>query len=149
MSAMNGMSEEQREVLAAVARMEESPSGPVDEYTTARAAGILATDLSGQEYVHSPERERIRSIFADLEDRGLLRVERSGYWRPRTSLAGRRAVQRPVSASTAVTTRTRVVGFPPPTAVPGERGAVPDLQAPPPAFADVERQGRGWPAWWP
>ena len=74
MSAMNGMSEEQRAVLAAVARMEANRGGPIDEYTTARAAGILATDLSGQEYVQSPERERIRAIFDDLEERGLLQI---------------------------------------------------------------------------
>ncbi|HEX5503882.1 MAG TPA: hypothetical protein VFW96_14755, partial [Thermomicrobiales bacterium] len=86
------MSEEERAVLAAVARMEEAHGGPIDEYTVARGAGVLGSDLSGQEYVLRPERERIRQIFDALESQGMLRVDRTGYWRPRTTLAGRRAL---------------------------------------------------------
>jgi hypothetical protein len=130
------MNEEQRAVLEAVARLEESRGGPIDEYSVARAAGILTTDLSGQEYLLSQEREQIRRAFDELEESGMLRVDRTGYWRPRTTLAGRRALQSPQA--------------PPPVV---GRGAVPRDDVPPAdrAGAADERRGaaRAWPAWWP
>lgn len=132
------MNEEQRTVLAAVARLEESRSGPIDEYTVARGSGILGAELSGQEWTQSAERDRIRQVLDELEERGLLRVERDGYWRPRTALAGRRALQEPDAP-----------------ARPAPRGAVPaggviargDHE--PPADTPAARGTRGWPAWWP
>ena len=130
------MNEEQRAVLEAVARLEESRGGPIDEYSVARAAGILTTDLSGQEYILSQEREQIRRSFDELEELGMLRLDRTGYWRPRTTLAGRRTLQSPQE--------------PPPLVA---RGAVPRDDVPPAdrAGAADERRGarRDWPAWWP
>ena len=92
------MNEEQRAVLAAIQRMEGNPGTLIDEYTVARAAGILTTDLSGNEYLHAAGRDQIRRILDDLEVLGLVRLDREGYWRPRTTLSGRRALQRPLVA---------------------------------------------------
>lgn len=132
------MSEEERAVLAAVARMEEAHGGPIDEYTVARTAGILDSDMSGQEYVLRPERERIRQIFDALENQGMLRIDRSGYWRPRTTLAGRRALQAPPPPT--IRRPAAIAPAPAGGAIPAaadEGEAAPP--APPPA----------WPAWWP
>lgn len=125
------MNDEQYAVLTAVARLEEHRGGPVDEYTVARAAGILATDLSGSDYAQSQERSTIRQIFDELDEAGLLRVERTGYWRPRTSLAGRRALESPPAV--------------PPLARPRLEATTP-LPA-----VDVEAReaSSGWPVWWP
>lgn len=140
------MNEEQKAVLAAVARLEQTRSGPIDEYTVARAAGILNGELDGPAYVQSLERARIRQIFDELDERGLLRLERGGYWRPRTSLAGRRALEAPARVGvTATATRTVIV--------PAGGGAVPD-----PRLRDREDDlderevapaARAWPTWWP
>ena len=89
------MNEEQRAVLAAIGRMEQGSGTLVDEYTVAREAGIVRGELSGQEYVHSQERVQIRRLLEELEDGGMVRLSREGYWRPRTTLAGRRATQDP------------------------------------------------------
>src|SRR5207248_81454 len=80
------------------ARLEESRGGPIDEYTVARASGLLDTDLPGQDWMLRPEREAIRRLFDELEQQGMLRLDRTGYWRPRTTLAGRRALQTPSGA---------------------------------------------------
>jgi hypothetical protein len=125
------MNEEQRAVLAAVARLEESRSGPIDEYTVARASGLLDTDLSGQDWMLRPEREAIRRLFDELEEQGMLRLDRTGYWRPRTTLAGRRALQTPSAAP-----------FP-------HRGAVPVEDESPLPDESVRGEARTWPAWWP
>lgn len=140
------MNEEQRAVLTAVTRMEESRGGPVDEYTVARAAGVLATDLPGPEYVERPERERIRRLFDELEQEGMLRVERSGYWRPRTTLAGRRFVQHPDGPPTGRTTRTRTVVYPAGSAVAVDSAPVGDDEVREPRARGAQR---AWPTWWP
>lgn len=145
------MNEEQRAVLAAIARMEESPGTLIDEYTVARSVGILATELAGHEYVQSAGRERIHRALDDLEALGLLRLDREGFWRPRTTLAGRRALQRPLVALPPV--RPSLV----PQTGPGQpepgRGAIPPPPPPgqPGTPEDVVpgEQARGWPAWWP
>src|SRR5207237_1828467 len=125
------MNEEQRAVLAAVARLEESRGGPIDEYTVARASGLLDTDLPGQDWMLRPEREAIRRLFDELEQQGMLRLDRTGYWRPRTTLAGRRALQTPSAAP-----------FP-------HRGAVPVEDESLLASEPVRGEARAWPAWWP
>src|SRR6476646_10449346 len=89
------MNEEQRAVLAAVGRMEQGNGGLIDEYTVAREVGIVRDELSSQEYVHSPARTQVRRLFEELELGGMIRLSREGYWRPRTTLAGRRAWQNP------------------------------------------------------
>lgn len=134
------MNEEQRAVLEAIGRLEQSRGGPIDEYTVARSAGILESDLSGQEYAQSAARERIRELFEELEESGMLRLERGGYWRPRTTLAGRRTLQGvpPIAAARART-------FPEP-----QEDEV-TVVAPTGALAGARPGGarRVWPAWWP
>ena len=87
------MNDEQRAILAAIARMEGQAGSLVDEYTVARSANILTADLTGQEYVAAPGREVVRRHFGELEAAGLIRVDRDGFWRPRTTLARRRVLQ--------------------------------------------------------
>lgn len=146
------MNEEQRAVLAAIARMEESPGTLIDEYTVARAVGILATDLSGHEYVQSAGRERIHRALDEIEALGLVRLDREGFWRPRTTLAGRRALQRPLVALPPV--RPSLVPQGDTGRADTSRGALPPATPPQeepaaPAPAIPERGSRGWPAWWP
>lgn len=128
------MNEEQRVVLATVQRLEERRGGPIDEYSVARSAGILITEISGQEYSSSEERQRIRRLFDELEELGFIRLDRTGYWRPRTTLLGRRELTSPRRRS-------------PATAV-----------AVAPSRGDSEEEGRDeqnhepaatWPVWWP
>ena len=136
------MNEEQRAVLAAIHRMEGNPGTLIDEYTVARSAGILTGDLTGNEYLQAPGREQIRHTLDELETLGLLRLDREGYWRPRTTLSGRRALQRPLVALPP--NRPRLVPIPgaEPTATPAAGGELPAEPAVEP--------GRGrWPAWWP
>ena len=139
------MNEEQRAVLAAIHRMEESPGTLIDEYTVARAAGILPTELNGHEYLQSAVRAQIHRLLDELEVLGLVRLDREGYWRPRTTLSGRRSLQRPlvalppqrptlVPASDPTTTAAASAGM----------GDADDELAP----AAAARRGR-WPAWWP
>jgi len=139
------MNEEQRAVLAAIHRMEESPGTLIDEYTVARAAGILPTELNGHEYLQSAVRAQIHHLLDELDVLGLVRLDREGYWRPRTTLSGRRSLQRPLVALP--TQRPTLVP-------PGGDG---DAAPAPLAAADFEdgtvntapaRRGR-WPAWWP
>jgi hypothetical protein len=152
----DAMNEEQRAVLETVARMEQHPSGSIDEYTVARATGVLARDLSGQDWLHAAERDHIRRIFDSLEDEGLLRVDRTGYWRPRTSLAGRRIVQGLPAAV--------VPHYNPPAAAWGEEseagsrplrpaqtgGAEPEDRPTRLRYPEKPRAAdRAWPAWWP
>jgi hypothetical protein len=139
------MNEEQRAVLAAIHRMEESPGTLIDEYTVARAAGILPTELNGHEYLQSAVRAQIHQLFDELDVLGLIRLDREGYWRPRTTLSGRRSLQRPL------------VALPPqrPTLVPAtvdESAASASAAAT--GFGEggdelpVARSSR-WPTWWP
>ena len=72
------MNDDQRAVLAAIARMEGRPGTLIDEYTVARDAGILTTDLAGHEYVASPGRETVRRHFAALEEAGLIATAKDG-----------------------------------------------------------------------
>jgi len=139
------MNEEQRAVLAAIHRMEESPGILIDEYTVARAAGILPTELNGHEYLQSAVRAQIHHLLDELEVLGLVRLDREGYWRPRTTLSGRRSLQRPLVALP--TQRPTLVpsgseagtASAPPTADDFDAGA---------ATVATARRGR-WPAWWP
>src|SRR4051812_26319161 len=123
------MNEEQRAVLAAIARMEESPGTLIDEYTVARAVGILPAELAGHEYVQSAGREQIHRALNDLEGLGLLRLDREGFWRPRTTLTGRRALQRPLVALPPV--RPSLVPQGGATQPDLGRGAVPTVPPPP------------------
>lgn len=144
------MNEEQRTVLEAVARLEENRGGPVDEYTVARDIGILGSELSGQDYAQSAEREQIRRLFDELEEMGMVRLDRSGYWRPRTTLAGRRAVQGVTTIG--APTATRTVVFPRQQQV---ATTTVETVATPVAHDDGAIEGnrggatRVWPAWWP
>lgn len=145
------MNEEQRTVLAAVARLEEHRSGPVDEYTVARGAGILGGEMDGQTYAQSAERERIRRILDELDEQGLIRLERTGYWRPRTSLAGRRALtgEGPIRGATFTPARA-TAAMPRGGAVPLSRDEQDDeLLLPRQPEEEEERDERAWPAWWP
>ncbi|MGN6810671.1 MAG: hypothetical protein ACTHMP_07335 [Thermomicrobiales bacterium] len=149
------MNEEQRAVLETVARMEQHPSGSVDEYTVARASGVLARDLSGQDWLHAAERDHIRRIFDNLEDEGLLRIDRTGYWRPRTSLAGRRIVQG-LPAAVVPHYNPSATWHDEPAAearpIRPARTEETDLEEPPTRlrYGEKPRPGdRGWPAWWP
>lgn len=150
------MNEEQRAVLETVARMEQHPSGSIDEYTVARATGVLARDLSGQDWLHAAERDHIRRIFDSLEDEGLLRIDRTGYWRPRTSLAGRRIVQGLPAAV--------VPHYNPPAVAWGEESGAAARPLHPAQAGESEPEERPtrlrypeksratdstWPAWWP
>lgn len=156
------MNEEQRAVLAAVGRMEQGSGTLIDEYTVAREAGVIRGELPSQEYAHSQERAQIRQLLEELERGGMIRVSREGYWRPRTTLAGRRSWQDPGASLLP----SAVVAAPePPTGRPGATH-IPDIfgdddELPPePRWAsqrpapehDPEREGgttRTWPAWWP
>lgn len=142
------MNEEQRAVLAAIHRMEASPGTLIDEYTVARAADILPGDLTGNEYQHAAGRAQIHQLLDELEGLGLIRMEREGYWRPRTTLSGRRALQRPLVALPP--NRPRLVPNPDAdssaaataaSTAPIEQG----VSVPPRADTDRDR----WPAWWP
>jgi hypothetical protein len=139
------MNEEQRAVLAAIHRMEESPGTLIDEYTVARATGILPTELNGHEYLQSAVRAQIHHLLDELDVLGLVRLDREGYWRPRTTLSGRRSLQRPLVALPAQR----------PAIVPhgGDRDAAPAPAGTAGSDADATsaapaRNGR-WPAWWP
>lgn len=139
------MNEEQRAVLAAIHRMEESPGTLIDEYTVARAAGILPTELNGHEYLQSAVRAQIHHLMDELEALGLVRLDREGYWRPRTTLSGRRSLQRPLVALPSQR----------PTLVPsGSAAETASTALPADDFGDgtsiapSARRGR-WPAWWP
>jgi len=139
------MNEEQRAVLAAIHRMEESPGTLIDEYTVARATGILPTELNGHEYLQSAVRAQIQHILDELDVLGLVRLDREGYWRPRTTLSGRRSLQRPLVALP--TQRPTLV----PPGGPGETLAAPTSAAhadDAAVAAAPVRRGR-WPAWWP
>ncbi len=139
------MNEEQRAVLAAIHRMEESPGTLIDEYTVARATGILPTELNGHEYLQSAVRAQIQHILDELDVLGLVRLDREGYWRPRTTLSGRRSLQRPLVALP--TQRPTLV----PPGGPGETLAAPTSAAHADGAAVAAapvRRGR-WPAWWP
>jgi hypothetical protein len=144
------MNEEQRAVLAAIHRMEGNPGTLIDEYTVARSAGVLARDLTGNEYLHAPGREQIRHTLDELETLGLVRLDREGYWRPRTTLSGRRALERPLVALP--TNRPRLVPTPgaESAATPGvgaAEGPTADTAATNAAEREADR-GR-WPVWWP
>ncbi len=136
------MNEEQRAVLAAIHSMEESPGTLIDEYTVARAAGILPTELNGHEYLQSAVRAQIHHLLDELDVLGLVRLDREGYWRPRTTLSGRRSLQRPL------------VALPPqrPTLVPlsddADAASAPLTADEGVANTATARRGR-WPAWWP
>lgn len=137
------MNEEQRAVLTAIHRMEGNPGTLIDEYTVARAAGLLPGDLTGNEYLHDPGRERIRQIFDNLDQDGLIRLDREGYWRPRTTLSGRRVLQHPPTAAPS----------PRPSSAPAAAVADAGAQLPPAEYAPGEVAARpnqgGWPSWWP
>jgi len=137
------MNEEQRAVLAAIHRMEGNPGTLIDEYTVARSADIVTTDLTGNEYLQSAGREQIRHILDELEVLGLIRLDREGYWCPRTTLSGRRALQRPFVALPS--TRPRLVPAADPT---DSRQADTEAVLPIPAERAATDRGR-WPAWWP
>lgn len=137
------MNDEQRAVLAAIHRMEESPGTLIDEYTVARAAGILPTDLNGHEYIQSAVRAQIHHILDELDVLGLVRLDREGYWRPRTTLSGRRSLQRPLVALP--TQRPTLV---PPSADSAEGAAVDDDYSAGRGAAPSARSKR-WPGWWP
>lgn len=140
------MNEEQRAVLAAIHRMEGNPGTLIDEYTVARAADILPADLSGNEYLQAAGRERIRRALEELETLGLVRLDREGYWRPRTTLSGRRALQRPLVALPP--NRPRLV--PTPDAADSGRAVSGAPLAAGAASAGSATAVRGrWPAWWP
>lgn len=139
------MNEEQRAVLAAIHRMEGKPGTLIDEYTVARAADIVTTDLTGNEYLQAVGRERIRHLLDELEMLGLIRLDREGYWRPRTTLSGRRSLQRPLVALPS--TRPR----PTPSAdtdLDASRQADTEVALPLPTERVDASRGR-WPAWWP
>lgn len=141
------MNEEQRAVLAAIHRMEESPGTLIDEYTVARAAGILPTDLNGHEYVQSSVRAQIHHLLDELDVLGLLRLDREGYWRPRTTLSGRRSLQRPLMAlPTQRPTLVPPSGSAAAAAAAGVDAAARSGDAP--AAVSTNRSGR-WPGWWP
>ncbi|HEY8600528.1 MAG TPA: hypothetical protein VIL85_18980 [Thermomicrobiales bacterium] len=139
------MNEEQRAVLAAIHRMEGNPGTLIDEYTVARSADIVTTDLTGNEYLQSSARERIRHTLDELEVLGLIRLDREGYWRPRTTLSGRRSLQRPLVALPS--TRPRPIPPADPELV-ASRQADTEVALPPPTEQAINERGR-WPAWWP
>ncbi|MFN8537941.1 MAG: hypothetical protein U0232_10765 [Thermomicrobiales bacterium] len=161
------MNEEQRAVLAAVGRMEQGSGTLIDEYTVAKEVGVVRGDIPSQEYVHSQERAQIRQLLEELERGGMIRVSREGYWRPRTTLVGRRAWQDPHASLLP----TAVVMPPQPPPLSGRGGSAPipgifgdddDDDEPPqprwasqrqPREAEPEReeapQQRAWPTWWP
>jgi hypothetical protein len=159
------MNDEQRAVLAAVGRMEQGSGTLIDEYTVAKEVGVVQGDLPSQEYVHSQERARIRQLLEELEGGGMIRVSREGYWRPRTTLAGRRAWQDPHAS---LLPKSVVTPPQPPqpirrdgaAPIPGIFGDDDDDEAPQPRWAtsrdtrepeqepSAEAQ-RAWPAWWP
>lgn len=128
------MNEEQRAVLATIHRLEERRGGTIDEYSVARGAGILETELSGSDYVAGPQRQQIRQLFGELESLGFIRLDRTGYWRPRTTLLGRRELTSP---------RRR----------PAPTPAAPVLDRDEPARDTTERETvepvSAWPVWWP
>jgi hypothetical protein len=137
------MNEEQRAVLAAIHRMEGNPGTLIDEYTVARSADIVTTDLTGNEYLQAAGRERIRHILDELEVLGLIRLDREGYWRPRTTLSGRRSLQRPLVALPSA--RPRLVPADEPT---DSRQADTEVAIPIQSERPTAERGR-WPAWWP
>lgn len=139
------MNEEQRAILAAIHRMEGNPGTLIDEYTVARSADIVATDLTGNEYLQSAGRERIRHALDELEVLGLIRLDREGYWRPRTTLSGRRSLQRPLVALPS--TRTRP-GPSADTDLADSRQAETEVAVPVPTARASADRGR-WPTWWP
>jgi hypothetical protein len=139
------MNEEQRAVLAAIHRMEGNPGTLIDEYTVARSADIVTSDLTDNEYLQSAGRERIRHILDELEVLGLIRLDREGYWRPRTTLSGRRSLQRPLVALPS--TRTRLVPSDS-TDLANSRQADTEVALPLPTERASAERGR-WPAWWP
>ncbi len=139
------MNEEQRAVLAAIHRMEGNPGTLIDEYTVARSADIVTTDLTGNEYLQAAGRERIRHTLDELEVLGLIRLDREGYWRPRTTLSGRRALQRPLVALPS--TRPRLVPSDD-TDLADSRQADTEAALPLPTERAASDRGR-WPAWWP
>ena len=59
------MNEEQRAVLAAIARMEESPGTLIDEYTVARAVGILARLQDSSDPQDAVTKAYIRALSGD------------------------------------------------------------------------------------
>lgn len=163
------MNEEQRAVLAAVGRMEQGNGTLIDEYTVAREAGVVRGDIPSQEYVHSQERAEIRRLLEELERGGMIRVSREGYWRPRTTLVGRRAWQDPEASLL-----PPAVVMPPqsaplsgrggPAPIPGIFGDDDDDEPPQPRWASHRDAGRDsddpaperaanapkvWPGWWP
>ncbi len=148
------MNEEQRAVLGAVGRMEQGNGGLIDEYTVAREAGIVRGDLASQDYVHSQARTQIRRLFEELELGGMIRLSREGYWRPRTTLAGRRSWQDPEAALLPPTVMD--LGVPSPAR--GAAAPIPDIfgdDDEPPSVAQGPRAEpdddapQGWPSWWP
>lgn len=156
------MNEEQRAVLAAIGRMEQAGGTLVDEYTVAQATGIVQGELAGPDYAHSRERGQIRRLLEELEAGGMLRLSREGYWRPRTTLAGRRAWQNP--GATLLPPGVVATAPPPPgrgaTTIPdifgddGDEGedlppARPDRQPVAGGTGPEEAPAGGWPAWWP
>lgn len=151
------MNEEQRAVLAAIGQMEQTTGALVDEFTVGRAAGIVKDDLSSQEYVHSPARAQIRRLFDELADGGMIRVSQEGYWRPRTTLAGRRALQHPDATLLPPTIATPIPDFGDRTR--GGAQQIPDIFGDedgdlPPGLTtqqprEEQREPGGWPGWWP
>lgn len=139
------MNEEQRAVLAAIHRMEGNPGTLIDEYTVARAADIVTTDLTGNEYLQAAGRDRIRHTLDELEVLGLIRLDREGYWRPRTTLSGRRSLQRPLVALPS--TRPRSVPSAD-TDLDASRQADTEVALPLPTGRAATERGR-WPTWWP
>jgi hypothetical protein len=157
------MNEEQRAVLAAVGRMEQGSGTLIDEYTVAKEAGVVRGDLPSQEYVHSQERAQIRHLLEELERGGMIRLSREGYWRPRTTLVGRRAWQDPHASLLPPTVVT------PPEPQPTRRGGaapIPDIfgdddepreprwatqrtDRDPETEPEEQPRRRAWPAWWP
>ncbi len=153
------MNEEQRAVLAAVGRMEQGNGALIDEYTVAREAGIVRGDLPSQEYVHSQARTQIRRLLEELELGGMIRLSREGYWRPRTTLAGRRAWQNPEAAllpPAVVSAGAPPLGRTAPAPIPSIFGDDDDdLPGPTPRSAPRQQAEQdddappGWPGWWP
>lgn len=147
------MNEEQRAVLAAVGRMEQGNGTLIDEFTVAREVGIVRGDLPSQEYVHAQARTQIRRFLEELELGGMIRLSREGYWRPRTTLAGRRAWQNPEAALLPPAVVTAGLPTPGRAAAPipdifGDDDDLPSVAArPQPEPEDDAPQG--WPGWWP
>lgn len=151
------MNEEQRAVLDAVGRMEQRNVTLIDEYMVAREVGIVTGDLPSQEYVHSPARAQVRRLLEELEQGGMIRLSREGYWRPRSTLAGRRAWQDPDASLLPPT-----IALPTPDARSAHDAAtIPDIFGDddlPPAATPRPRQPErepddeapsAWPVWWP